>query len=78
MNTMRHPLEYFPPEGLGAMHAGIVEHHNGEGVWILLDHKLVKRFYDRFRGHCLGCRVIDQFSGSAYKNPNTFSLRLRE
>jgi hypothetical protein len=26
------------------MHAGIVEHHNGEGVWILLDHKLVKRF----------------------------------
>jgi hypothetical protein len=47
------------------MHAGIVEHHNGEGVWILLDHKLVKRFYDRFRGHCLGCRVIDQFSGSA-------------
>ena len=35
------------------MHAGIVEHHHGEGVRILLDHKLVKRFYDRFRGRLM-------------------------
>ena len=47
MNTMRHPLEYFPPEGLGAMHAGIVEHHHGEGVGVFLGYKMVKRVDDR-------------------------------
>jgi hypothetical protein len=42
----------------GAMHAGIVEHHNGEGVWILLDHKLVKRLYDRFRRQSVSSRWV--------------------
>nr|WP_287148473.1 hypothetical protein [Halomonas sp.] len=40
------------------MHAGIVEHHNGEGVWTLLDHKLVKRLYDRFRRQSVSSRWV--------------------
>ena len=40
------------------MQAGIVEHHNGEDVWILLDHKLVKRFYDRFRRQSVSSRWL--------------------
>lgn len=51
MHTVRHPLDYFPPEGLRAMHAGVVEHHNSEGVGFFLCYKLVKRFDDRLGGH---------------------------
>ena len=50
------------------MHAGIVEHHHGEGVGIFLGYKMVKRVDDRIGGHGLGCRVRDQFSGSAEKS----------
>ena len=43
------------------MHAGIVEHHNGEGIGVFLGHKLVKRLDGRLGG----CGVIDQLLGSA-------------
>ncbi|BCA93311.1 hypothetical protein HMSLTHF_30860 [Vreelandella aquamarina] len=58
MHTLRYPLHPLAPKGLGAMHAGIVEHHNGEGVWTLLDHKLVKRLYDRFRRQSVSSRWV--------------------
>lgn len=65
MHTMRHPLYYLPPEGLGAMHAGIVEYHDSEGVGVFLGHKLVKRFDDRLGGHWFGGSVVDQLPRSA-------------
>ncbi len=62
---MRHPLYYLPPEGLGAMHAGIVEHHDGEGIGVFLGHKLVKRFDDRLGCYQVRGGVVDQLPGSA-------------
>ena len=68
MHTMRHPLHNLPSEGLGAMHAGIVEHHHGEGVGVFLGYKMVKRVDDRIGGHGLGGGVIDQLPCSAEKS----------
>ncbi len=67
MHTMRHPPHYLPSESLGAMHAGIVEHHDGEGIGVFLGHKLVKRFDDYLGGHWFGGGMGDQFPGSAEK-----------
>ncbi len=51
MHTMRHPFYYFSPEGHGAMHTGIIEHHNGERVRVFLSHKRVEGFDDRLGRH---------------------------
>ncbi len=48
---MRHPFYYFSPEGHGAMHTGIIEHHNGERVRVFLSHKRVEGFDDRLGRH---------------------------
>ena len=50
------------------MHAGIVEHHHGEGVGGFLGYKMVKRVDDRIGGHGLGGGVIDQLPCSAEKS----------
>ena len=68
---MRHPLHYLPSEGLGTMHAGIVEHHDGEGIGVFLGHKLVKRFNDCLGGHGFGGGMGDQFPGSSSSPPGT-------
>ena len=62
---MRHPLRHLAFERLGAMHAGIVEHHDGESIRFFLDYKLVECFDDRLGGHRFGSGVGDQFPGSA-------------
>lgn len=72
---MRHPLHYLPPERLGAMHAGIVEHHDGKGIGVFLGHKTVKRFDDCLGGHRASGGMEDQLPGSAeepqYVQPST-------
>jgi len=65
IHSMRHPLHYLVPESLGAMHAGIVEHHHGEGVWVFLGHKLVKCLDDGLRRNRLGGGVVNQLPCSA-------------
>lgn len=65
MHTMRHPLHNLPSEGLGAMHAGIVEHHDGEGIGVFLGHKLIKCFDDCLGSHRLRGGMVDQLPGSA-------------
>lgn len=65
---MRHPLNDLSPEGVGAMHAGIIEHHNDKGVGIFLSHKPIKRLDDNFRGDRFGRRVVGQLPRSAEKS----------
>lgn len=53
-------LTSLPPESFGAVHAGIVEHHDGEGIRVFLDHTLIKCLDDRLGGHWFGGGVEDQ------------------